>query len=82
MDSCSVESQSLIIMNMTTDEICDMFLFTKKTVWTKILTKEAIRKMKGNMALAAELLKMDPDTLAEKVKKNPPPAPTWQSVQP
>tara|TARA_B100001094_G_scaffold312283_1_gene348802 strand:- start:12572 stop:17140 length:4569 start_codon:yes stop_codon:yes gene_type:complete len=45
MDSCSVESQSLIIMNMTTDEICDMFLFTKKTVWTKILTKEAIRKI-------------------------------------
>ncbi|MDP6958050.1 MAG: FHA domain-containing protein [Planctomycetota bacterium] len=44
--------------------------------------EEAVRKMKGNMTLAAELLKMDQDTLAEKLKKNPPPAPTWQSVEP
>tara|TARA_B100001094_G_scaffold332740_1_gene406149 strand:+ start:156 stop:4739 length:4584 start_codon:yes stop_codon:yes gene_type:complete len=45
MDSCSVENQSLIVMNKTTEEICEMFLFGKKTVWGKYLTKGAIKKM-------------------------------------
>ena len=45
MDACSVENQSLLIMNKSTDEICEMFLFNKKTVWGRILTKEAIKKM-------------------------------------
>jgi DNA-directed RNA polymerase II subunit RPB1 len=32
-------------MNKTTEEICEMFLFGKKTVWGKYLTKGAIKKM-------------------------------------
>ncbi len=46
MDACSVESQSLIIMDMETSEICEMFLYDKKTSWTKLLTKETITQMK------------------------------------
>ncbi len=44
--------------------------------------EEALRRMKGNRALAAELLKMTEEELSEKLKKKPPPAPTWQSVEP
>ena len=46
MDSCSVESQSLRIMNMDTEKLIKVFLFDKKTEWKKLLTKEAIQKMK------------------------------------
>ncbi|MBG01362.1 MAG: hypothetical protein CL470_03745 [Acidimicrobiaceae bacterium] len=46
MDSCSVESQSLRIMNMDTEKLIKVFLFDKKTERKKLLTKEAIQKMK------------------------------------
>ena len=46
MDACSVESQSLTIMNMDTEKLISIFLYEKKTEWKKILTKETISKMK------------------------------------
>ena len=52
MDSCAVENQTLLIMDKTTDEICEMFNFNKKTIWGKILTKEAIRKMNKKTILS------------------------------
>jgi DNA-directed RNA polymerase II subunit RPB1 len=48
MDSCFVESQSLVIMNLDTDKIAKKYLFTESTDWEKILTRDAIREMKGN----------------------------------
>jgi DNA-directed RNA polymerase II subunit RPB1 len=46
MDPCSIESQSLLIMNMNTEKLIKTFLYDKKTEWKKILTKESITKMK------------------------------------
>jgi DNA-directed RNA polymerase II subunit RPB1 len=48
MDSCFVESQSLVIMNMDTDKIAKKYLFTESTDWEKTLTEDAIRQMKKN----------------------------------
>ena len=33
MDSCSVEDQSLIIIDMNTEEICKAFMFDEDTDW-------------------------------------------------
>ena len=46
MDSINVEAQSLLIMTMTTEQICKAFLFPKKFPFTKHLTKEAYKSMK------------------------------------
>jgi DNA-directed RNA polymerase II subunit RPB1 len=46
MDSCSVESQSIMIMNMDTAKIIEIFILDKKTEWNKILDKDTIKKMK------------------------------------
>ena len=46
MDACSVESQSLMIMNKTTEEIAKKFLFNETTNWEKLITEEAIKEMK------------------------------------
>jgi DNA-directed RNA polymerase II subunit RPB1 len=46
MDSCKVESQKLKIMDKTTDEISQMFLFKKGYGWSKQLTKDALQSMK------------------------------------
>ena len=48
MDSCFVESQSLVIMNIDTDKIAKKYLFTESTDWEKTLTEDAIRQMKKN----------------------------------
>ena len=48
MDACSVEEQSLIIIDMTTEEICKGFIFDKDTKWEDILTEEAIDSMDDN----------------------------------
>ena len=48
MDSCAVESQSLLIMDKTTEEITKMFLFQKGYSWTKNITKDALTSMKKN----------------------------------
>ena len=45
MDACSVEEQSLIIMDKTTDKLCDMFLYDKNTKWNKLLTKKIISSL-------------------------------------
>ena len=45
MDSCSIESQSFIIMEMDTKALCEMFLYDKKTSWTKLMTKNTIKNM-------------------------------------
>ena len=49
MDSCAVEEQSLLIMNMDTDKICKTFLFDDKTNWNKILTKEIVSKLEKDI---------------------------------
>jgi DNA-directed RNA polymerase II subunit RPB1 len=41
MDACAVEEQSLLIIKMTTEEICKKFLFNKDTKWAELLTEEA-----------------------------------------
>jgi DNA-directed RNA polymerase II subunit RPB1 len=46
MDSICVESQSFIIMELNTDDICKMFLFDNKTKWNKLLTKSTIKNIK------------------------------------
>ena len=46
MDSCSDESQSIMIMNMDTAKIIETFILDKKTEWNKILDKDTIKKMK------------------------------------
>ena len=46
MDACKVENQSLMIMNMNTDQLCKEFLFDKKVSWKSILTKEAHNLLK------------------------------------
>jgi DNA-directed RNA polymerase II subunit RPB1 len=46
MDALTVEAQSLLIMSMTTDEICKMFLFNKRYPFTKVLTKGAYQSLK------------------------------------
>jgi len=48
MDACKVENQSLIIMDKSTDELTQLFLFNKRTAWTKLLKKEVITQMKKN----------------------------------
>ena len=48
MDAAKVESQSLIIMDLTTDELCKKFLFDKSTQWSSIIDKSAIQSMKKN----------------------------------
>ena len=48
MDACSVEDQRLIIIDMTTEEICKGFMFDKDTKWEDILTEEAIESMDDN----------------------------------
>ena len=47
LDSTKVESQSLIIMDMNTDELCKMFLFGDSTQWETIITDDAIKSMKS-----------------------------------
>ena len=44
MDSISVESQSLIIMDLNTEDICKLFLFDKNTQWNKLLSNNALDK--------------------------------------
>ena len=47
MDSCSVESQSIMIMNMDTAKIIKTFVLDKKTEWNKsVIDKDTIKKMK------------------------------------
>ena len=45
MDACFVESQSLIIMDLTTEEIAKKFLLNETTDWTKLITEETIKEM-------------------------------------
>ena len=49
MDSCSVEDQSLLIMNMDTDQLCKTFLFDENTNWNKLLTKEIVQKLDSDV---------------------------------
>ena len=46
MDACKVESQPLLVMEKNTGELTEMFLFNKRTAWTKLLTKDTITQMK------------------------------------
>jgi DNA-directed RNA polymerase II subunit RPB1 len=46
MDACKVESQPLLVMEKNTEELTEMFLFNKRTAWTKLLTKDTITQMK------------------------------------
>ena len=46
MDSICVESQSLIIMELNTEEICKKFLFDNKTKWKNLCTKTVIKNIK------------------------------------
>ena len=48
MDAGKVESQSLVIMNMDTDELCKTFLFDKSTQWSTLISKSEIASMKKN----------------------------------
>ena len=48
MDSCAVEDQSLIIIDMDTEEICKGFMFEKDTNWKKLLTKDALKDMNAS----------------------------------
>jgi DNA-directed RNA polymerase II subunit RPB1 len=48
MDACKVESQSLIIMKLTTDELCQKYLFKKSTQWSSLLDSDSIDSMKKN----------------------------------
>ena len=45
MDACSVEDQSLLILNMDTDELCKMFLYDDNTNWKGILTDQVISSL-------------------------------------
>ena len=49
MDSCSVEEQSLLIMEMNTDQICKAFLYGKDTNWNKLLEKDIIDSLDENI---------------------------------
>ena len=45
MDACSVEDQSLIVIDMDTEQICKAFMFESNTNWDKLLTKDALDKI-------------------------------------
>ena len=45
MDSCAVESQSYMIMEMDTDKMCEVFLYDKKTSWKDLLNDSALKKL-------------------------------------
>ena len=49
MDACSVEDQSLIVIDMDTGQICKAFMFESNTNWDKLLTKDALDKMDGSI---------------------------------
>jgi len=55
MDGMKVESQPLIIMDKNTEELTKIFLFNKRTAWTKLLKKETIVKMKKDKDFMKEL---------------------------
>ena len=57
MDACFVESQSLMIMDLTTEEIAKMFLFSEATDWTKLLTEETIKGFKQEKDIQETLSK-------------------------
>ena len=44
MDACSVEDQSLIIIDMDTEQICKAFMFEKDTNWKKLLSDDVYKK--------------------------------------
>jgi len=46
MDACFVESQSLVIMNLSTEEIAKKYLFNETIDWKKYITEEAIQNIK------------------------------------
>ena len=45
MDACAVEDQSLIIINMNTEELCRAFMFDKDTKWNDLLSDEVYDKL-------------------------------------
>ena len=49
MDSCSVEQQSLIIIEMNTEELCKAFMYKKDTDWSKFLTKDVAKTIKSSI---------------------------------
>tara|TARA_B100000214_G_scaffold342192_1_gene289814 strand:- start:2250 stop:6836 length:4587 start_codon:yes stop_codon:yes gene_type:complete len=66
MDACFVESQPLVIMNLSTEEIAKKFLFNKSTDWTKLLTEEAMKDMEQNKDYESLLEKSFYDILDHK----------------
>ena len=55
MDACFVESQSLMIMDLTTEEIAKKFLFKETTNWPKLITEEAIHDMEKDKTFQKKL---------------------------
>ena len=49
MDSCSVEDQSLVIMELDTDKLCKRFLYDNKTKWNNLLTKETVTSLSDDI---------------------------------
>ena len=45
MDSCAVESQSYMIMEMDTDKLCDMFLYDKNFLERYLMNRICIEKV-------------------------------------
>jgi DNA-directed RNA polymerase II subunit RPB1 len=66
MDSCKVESQSLIIMDMETEAILDRFLFKVDYPWDKTLTKETISLMKKDKHYQDKLVSSVNELLSHK----------------
>ena len=48
MDSCFVESQPLVIMTLSTEDIAKKYLYTETYDWSNVLEDSAISKMKKN----------------------------------
>ena len=45
MDACSVEVQSLMILDMDTDKLCKNYLFDDKTKWKELLTNDVVKRL-------------------------------------